>query len=86
MYCAPAAINKGIAVNRLMEQLPSNITVGIGDSENDIPMLEQVDVPILPQSLEHHLSNPKKVVVSPSNILSDVACHELEKLINSNYL
>jgi len=48
-----AGQDKGIAVNKLIDIYREDgnetalVTVGIGDSENDLPMLQQVDIPVL---------------------------------------
>ena len=84
VYCAPTAINKGTAVAKFREQFEAGLTVGVGDSLNDISMLEHVDVPILPQSLSCYISNPHKIVVPESQVLSDAACDEISKLIKYN--
>jgi len=48
-----AGQDKGVAVNRLIDIYRKDgmetalVTVGIGDSENDLPMLQQVDIPVL---------------------------------------
>ena len=84
VYCAPTAINKGTAVAKFREQFETDLTVGVGDSLNDISMLEHVDVPILPRSLSCYISNPHKIVVPESQVLSDAACDEISKLIKYN--
>ena len=84
VYCAPTAINKGTAVAKFKEQFETGLTVGVGDSLNDISMLEHVDVPILPRSLSCYISNPHKIVVPESQVLSDAACDEISKLIKYN--
>ena len=81
VYCAPTAINKGTAVAKFKEQFETGLTVGVGDSLNDISMLEHVDVPILPQSLSCYISNPHMIVVPESQVLSDAACDEISNLI-----
>ena len=84
VYCAPTAINKGTAVAKFKEQFKTGLTVGVGDSLNDISMLEHVDVPILPGSLSCYISNPHKIVVPESQVLSDAACDEISQLIKYN--
>lgn len=84
VYCAPTAINKGTAVAKFKKQFEIGLTVGVGDSLNDVPMLENVDVPIVPQSLSCYISNPHKIVVPESQVLSDAACDEISKLIKYN--
>ena len=84
IYCAPIAINKGTAVAKFKEQFETGLTVGVGDSLNDASMLENVDVPILPPSLSCYISNPNKIVVPESQVLSDAACDEISQLIKYN--
>lgn len=81
VYCAPTAINKGTAVAKFKEQFETGLTVGVGDSLNDISMLEHVDVPILPRLLSCYISNPHKIVVPESQVLSDAACDEISQAI-----
>ena len=83
VYCVPQAISKGNAVVRLTNKLKPDITIGVGDSSNDISMLENVDFPIIPQSIQHYISNINKVVVPQGQIISDVACDEIEKILKS---
>ena len=84
VYCAPTAINKGTAVAKFKEQFETGLTVGVGDSLNDISMLEHVDIPILPRLLSCYISNPHKIVVPESQVLSDAACDEISQLIKYN--
>lgn len=41
------AVKKCIEIYRRNESRSSWVTVGVGDSENDLPMLRQVDIPVL---------------------------------------
>ena len=50
---------------------------------NDLSMLECVDIPIIPHSMTRYVSNPNKIVVAKSEVLSDAACDEISKLIKS---
>ena len=83
VYCAPHAITKGNAVVRLTNKLQPELTIGVGDSSNDISMLESVDLPIVPQSLQCYISNTNKVIVPQNKVLSDVACDEIERIMES---
>ena len=43
--------DKGVAVRTVIDIFKSNsaeelTTIGLGDSENDLPMFEQVDIPV----------------------------------------
>jgi len=61
------AQDKGLAVKKLIDLYQKNsrkgglISIGIGDSENDLPMLEQVDIPVLipnPDSRHRNIDMP----------------------------
>lgn len=82
VYCAPKAINKGAAVNRLSKLIESELTIGIGDSDNDLPMLSQVDMPIAPETLKHGLNNPKLLSVPCNSILSDAGCDRIKSVLD----
>ena len=53
--------DKGVAVRMVMDIFKINSgeelrTIGLGDSENDLPMLKQVDIPVLiPRPGKGHL-------------------------------
>lgn len=81
VYCAPVSMNKGAAIKRFLKRLPATCTIGVGDSKNDLSMLESVDIPILPESLEPFITNPKRIVVPHSLILSDLACDAIERML-----
>lgn len=63
-------MDKGAAVRKVIEFYRDNFkpamlaSIGIGDSENDLPMLEQVDIPVMipnPHGRHHHFSLPRLV-------------------------
>lgn len=81
VYCAPLSMSKGNNVRRFSRYYQSNVTIGVGDSKNDLSMLESVDIPILPQLLTSFITNPQKIVVPDSKVLSDTACDEIELLV-----
>lgn len=62
---------------RLTNKLAPKITIGVGDSSNDISMLENVDFPIVPQSIQYYISNTNKVIAPRGQVLSDVACDSI---------
>lgn len=41
------SVDKGEAVRRVLALLPKAASIGLGDAENDVPLLEAVDQPIL---------------------------------------
>lgn len=51
VYVMPRALHKGAAVKRLQEQLGSGRVIAAGDSIFDLPMLEQAEIAIAPESL-----------------------------------
>ena len=81
VYCVPQVLNKGNAISRLSNYLSLGQTLAVGDSENDISMFENVDIPIVPSTLGTQVSNINKVVISETKILSDATCDVIEKLI-----
>lgn len=81
VYCAPLSMNKGNNVRRFRRYHQTIVSIGVGDSKNDLSMLEGVDIPILPQSLSSFVSNPQKIEVPDSKVLSDAACDEIELIL-----
>ena len=81
IYCTPAAITKGNAVRRLIAQTSPEMTIAIGDSENDLSMLEVVDIPIAPKCLRNQIMNPNKILISDSALFSDVFCDVISNLL-----
>ncbi len=81
VYCMPALLDKGYAVKRLVKRLHPELTIAVGDSGNDVPMLESVEIPIVPQLLETKVKNDNKLVVPKTEILSDAACCAIEKIL-----
>lgn len=63
VYFLPPQINKGAAVQRLRVMRPNAFLLAAGDSELDLPMLEQADIALLPnEELAALLKNPHKYV------------------------
>lgn len=72
VYCVPKKINKGIAVQRFREMgLADGITIAAGDGEQDVPMLENVDIPIVPDALYEKITNSGKILADNSQVFSD---------------
>ena len=84
VYCVPQILSKGNAIKRLLNILESEQTLAVGDSNNDLSMFDNVDIPIVPCVLEAKVSNENKVVASESEILSDAACNVIETLIEGS--
>lgn len=51
LYFFPIGLSKGLAVEDVRTRFPDAQVICIGDSENDIPMLELADVAVLPSRL-----------------------------------
>lgn len=81
VYCVPAAFTKGAAVARLMTQIFPELTIAVGDSENDLSLLEIVEIPIAPEHLGNSINNPNKVLIPDYEILSDKACKVISDLL-----
>lgn len=82
VYCSPIKMTKGNAIKRLINVLHPQITIGVGDSINDISMLNSVDIPIAPQPLENFIQNERKIIFPRSTVLSDVVCDVVEQMKN----
>ena len=80
VYCVPSVINKGNAVKRFAEMFGECLSIGAGDGEQDISMLEYVDIPIAAQSIGSRIKNANKIVCDDSKVFTDSICNELLKL------
>ena len=56
VYIVPKVLNKGMSVKRFRERYPSEYVIAAGDSEFDIPMLNQADLGIAPNTLKGNLN------------------------------
>ena len=81
VYCVPAIINKGNALRRFAEEYGECLSMGAGDGEQDISMLEAVDIPIAAVSNAEFVDHPKKIIADTSKVFSDGICDILEKVI-----
>lgn len=52
VYIVPKVLNKGMSVKRFRARYPSEYVIAAGDSEFDIPMLNQADLGIAPDTLK----------------------------------
>ena len=72
IYVVPVSLDKGRMLRRLRKMLGFPFTVGCGDSLFDIPLLQEADLSICPESLDKALSGTReKRVVPEGAILSD---------------
>lgn len=82
VYCLPRVFNKGLAVKRFIERFPADRTIGAGDSDFDIPMLEEVDVALAPETIFPLLRNSGRIALDTSQTpLSDAICTALQTIV-----
>lgn len=82
VYCVPKKINKGSAVRRFLEmRLADGMTIAAGDGEQDLPMLESVDIPIVPDALYEKIANSGKRRADSSQVFSDGICDILKEIL-----
>ena len=51
VYVVPKKLSKGMAVSRLKKRLGAELVIAAGDSEFDLPMLQEADLAIAPKEL-----------------------------------
>lgn len=73
VYIFPKKLNKGTAVQRIRELKNPEVIFAAGDSDFDLPMLKEADIPIFPQELSRFFNGNKNgLMVESDNIFSDV--------------
>lgn len=80
VYCFPQALNKGRAAERYRRRAGHEAYLAAGDSEFDIPMLQNAAVGFCPESLAHY--EAKGEVRVCGGLFSDGLCDGLEKIRN----
>lgn len=84
VYVLPKALNKGNAVKRFKQIVSSDYIVAAGDSEFDIPMLKEADLPLAPfhfrkkYGVEFEVQQAKE-----EELFSEMALRECLKFYNS---
>ncbi len=79
VYVMPKKMNKGTAIKRLREIYPGKKVISAGDSNFDIPMLEQSDIALYPESLDIKEKNNACFIWNETGIFSDFL---LDKLLS----
>ena len=79
VYLFPNSINKGSAVQRFMRKYKTTVSVGAGDSIMDIPMLNEVDYPLVSESLCGDISR-SDIIPLAGEIISDQICSKIKDL------
>ncbi len=82
VYAIPRSLNKGEAVRRFLRRFPASLTIAAGDSDFDLPMLEQADRALLPERLAAKVRNPGKTVAAGASCFSDALCDSLSRLLD----
>lgn len=77
VYCIPAAMDKGAAVERFKARYPTGAIAAAGDSVLDIPLLEKGEIAITNRALASAVRNPHTVAIDDHLILSDEICSVL---------
>ncbi len=76
IYCIPASLNKGKAIERYISRFGKQFSISAGDSLFDVPMFEKTDICLYPQQLTvKNISG-----ISCSGIFSDTICSQLETI------
>ena len=83
LYCIPKSLNKGSAVRRFSERFGVPVSAAAGDSEFDLPMLEEAEIAIAPASLAERLKNPNTHAVGECACFSDAICGILDRIFFS---
>ena len=80
VYCIPKSLNKGTALRRFSQKYCVDTFVAAGDSEFDIPMLNQADIAIIPRELQNFVTSEKTFVCDTEGLFSDEICRIISKL------
>ena len=84
-YCIPKSLNKGSAIKRFSQRFHVADSIAAGDSEFDIPMLNQADIAIIPYELRSCVRNEKAIICPADGLYSDELCKILSSL-DSEYI
>lgn len=84
IYIIPKELNKGRAIKRIKERFGYEFTIGAGDSMFDLPMLQIVDIPVVPFNsfLHNHIDNRRIIILNKdeTNFTEGI----LEYIVNYN--
>ena len=80
LYFFPPSINKGAAVCEVIHRLNPTLTIAAGDSIIDVPMLNSVDIAIVPNEyLANKIITPTKYVSSGNEPFSEYVLKTITK-------
>ena len=73
IYVLPKSLDKGSAIRRLRKYLDADFVISAGDSEFDVPMLENADIGLIPSDFNWRLGSLKNKILRnvPGKIFSD---------------
>lgn len=80
LYCIPKTLNKGIAIKRFSQRFNVTDSIAIGDSNFDIPMLNQASISIIPTNLRRYVQNENTIICDAKGLFSDEVCRVLSAL------
>ena len=82
VYVVPRKLSKGTAVRRLKERLDAELVIAAGDSEFDLPMLQEADLAIAPKGLTDKYKIREDIVgVGRTDIFSDQMLEDILKFL-----
>ena len=79
VYCIPASLSKGKAVQRIKSIIAHDYTISAGDGYPDISMLEVTDYAIVHESIAGCIKN-EHVIINKDKFFSDGICEALSLL------
>ena len=85
VYCLPPCVNKGEGIRRLYARIGADFSVAAGDGVPDVPMLEEADVAVMPESIAGLVRNPERRVMSGDGCFADFICRVLEDGAKNGY-
>ena len=80
VYCIAKSINKGQAVIRLREKYNFEHIIAAGDSEFDIPMLEEASAALVNEKIFNNVKNERKHILK-GEMISNQVCMLIKQLI-----
>ena len=57
VYVVPITLSKGIAIQRFREKMKPDYVIAAGDSDFDVPMLNEADISLAPMELREQITN-----------------------------
>lgn len=80
VYVVPKKLSKGMAVRRLKQWVKADMVIAAGDSEFDIPMINEADIAFAPQELIEHCEVRSELIPAErESIFSDTILEYLSR-------